>query len=75
MRSCLHPYGPEPYISVKHYWSVGYMNLMLHSDQCGAERNNVDLQHPDRGRPRNQDHVDTPDQDHRGERDEDTGST
>ena len=51
------------------------MASVLHSDQYGAERNNVDLQHQDRGGPRNQDHVDPPDQDHRGERDEDTRST
>ena len=67
VQSCLCLYRPERCIAVKHYWSVVYMDSMLHSDQYGAERNSVHLRHQDRGGPRNQDH--------RGERDEDTRST
>ena len=59
VRSGLRSYRPERSVAINYYWSIVYMVSMLHSDQYGAERNNVD----------------PPDQGHRSERDEDARST
>ena len=31
VRSCMRSYRPEEYTAVKHYWSIVYMNSVLHS--------------------------------------------
>ena len=66
VRSHLRSYGPDRYIAVKHYWSVVYMNCVLHSTQHRTQRNQVDVQY--------EDHVDPSDQSRRVERGEDTGA-
>ena len=35
VRSCLRSNGPERYIAVKHYWSVVYIEYVLHSPSTG----------------------------------------
>ena len=66
VRSCLRSYGSERSITVKHYESVVYMTIVLHSTSTVRSGKRVDMQHAD--------HVDQPAPSNRVERDEDTGA-